>query len=96
MGTCGPIFQFLNQFVVVVVVKLTFVCVYIYIRKQDIEMCKHLFARGDRNKDGKVDAVELKQLLGELGENVSEGNVKELLKEIDTDMDGVSFIFCSI
>jgi hypothetical protein len=56
--------------------------------QQDIDHCKSLFMRGDKNRDGKVDASELKQLLEELGENVSENNVKDLLKEIDTDLDG--------
>jgi plastin-1 len=55
---------------------------------KDIDTCKHLFTRGDRNRDGKIDASELKKLLEELGENVSEMNVADLLKEIDTDSNG--------
>jgi len=63
--------------------KLTF-CV------QDIDLCKSMFSKADRDKDGKINASELKGFLEELGENVSDSNVKELLKEIDADSDGVS------
>ena len=55
-------------------------------------MCKAMFSKADRNRDGKIDASELKNFLEALGENVSASNVHDLLKEIDTDLDGVSLI----
>jgi len=55
---------------------------------QELEKCKQLFSRADSNRDGKVEAMELKKFLESLGENVSANNVHELLDEIDTDMDG--------
>jgi len=60
---------------------------------KEIDHCKILFRKADRDRDGKISAKELKGFLEELGENVSEHNVSELLKEIDTDADGtVSFV----
>ena len=49
-----------------------------------------MFSRADKDKDGQIDAMELKKFLELLGEHVSENNVVDLLKEIDTDANGVS------
>jgi len=67
---------------------------------KDIDLCKSMFSKADRDKDGKINASELKGFLEELGENVSDSNVKELLKEIDADSDGclslVEFMQCVV
>ena len=57
---------------------------------QDIETCKSLFTRADKNKDGKIDAGELKRFLEALGEHVSESICDDLLQEVDADKNGVS------
>lgn len=50
---------------------------------------KAFFNRYDRNGDGVLDRYELRLLLNDLNENVSEERFEALLAEIDTDASGV-------
>ena len=57
-----------------------------YFEEQDIEKAFQIF---DQNGDGIITAEEIKQTMSLLGENVSEAEVSDMLKEADLDGNGL-------
>jgi len=57
-----------------------------YFEDQDIEKAFQIF---DQNGDGIITAEEIKQTMSLLGENVSEAEVSDMLKEADLDGNGL-------
>lgn len=50
----------------------------------------------DKDGSGKISAEELRQVMNNLGEKLSDQEVDDMIREADTDGDGVSsFFFCS-
>nr|XP_043611185.1 calcium-binding allergen Ole e 8-like [Erigeron canadensis] len=49
---------------------------------------KHVFSRFDMNKDGKISAVELVDIMKALGSDTSVEEVNVIMTHIDTDQDG--------
>ena len=43
----------------------------------------------DRNGDGKISADELRQIMARLGENLSDEEINQMIREADTNKDGV-------
>eukprot|EP00179_Madagascaria_erythrocladioides_P003260 CAMPEP_0198310662 /NCGR_PEP_ID=MMETSP1450-20131203/2658_1 /TAXON_ID=753684 ORGANISM="Madagascaria erythrocladiodes, Strain CCMP3234" /NCGR_SAMPLE_ID=MMETSP1450 /ASSEMBLY_ACC=CAM_ASM_001115 /LENGTH=150 /DNA_ID=CAMNT_0044013505 /DNA_START=104 /DNA_END=556 /DNA_ORIENTATION=+ len=43
----------------------------------------------DKNGDGKISADELRQIMAKLGENLSDEEVNQMIREADTNNDGV-------
>lgn len=47
----------------------------------------------DKDGSGKISAAELRQVMHNLGEKLSDGEVEEMIREADTDGDGVCLCF---
>lgn len=58
------------------------------ITPKEIDECKLKFISHDVNRDGSLDESELKTLLLELGENVTDEIVADLIKEVDRNTNG--------
>ena len=56
--------------------------------EEEAELHK-MFRVFDRNRDGFITAEELQHAMQKMGEEVKNGEVEEMIREVDTDGDGV-------
>lgn len=47
----------------------------------------------DKDGSGKISAEELRSIMTDLGEKLTDGDVDEMIREADKDGDGVGFMF---
>ena len=59
-------------------------------QNDDSEKFEEVFAVFDRNNDGLIDKADLRKILKDLGESISEDDpVEELISQVDEDGDGM-------
>ncbi|EPB82295.1 hypothetical protein HMPREF1544_10975 [Mucor circinelloides 1006PhL] len=51
----------------------------------DLKLC---FAKFDKNGDGQISEEELKEVMGGLGENLTDAEIKDMMHDADTNHDG--------
>merc|ERR1711988_1807694 len=58
------------------------------VTEEQIAEYKEAFAMFDKTKDGTIEAAELASVIRTLGQDVTDGEVQEMLKEVDIDGNG--------
>ena len=56
--------------------------------RHEIDELKACFEKFDKNGDGQISEEELKELMNEIGEKLNEKEIKDMMKDADTNKDG--------
>ncbi|KAI9260207.1 hypothetical protein BY458DRAFT_516515 [Sporodiniella umbellata] len=54
----------------------------------EVEELKKCFEKFDKNGDGQISENELKEVMKDLGENLSDTEIKDMIQEADSNKDG--------
>ncbi|KAL8150752.1 hypothetical protein V2J09_020560 [Rumex salicifolius] len=58
------------------------------IRQQQVEELEHVFNKFDVNGDGRISSSELRSIMSNLGQTVSDDEILAMIREVDSDGDG--------
>ncbi|OBZ85190.1 Calmodulin, partial [Choanephora cucurbitarum] len=56
--------------------------------RHETEEMKMCFSKFDKNGDGQISEAELKEVMNDLGENLSDQEIKDMMNDADTNKDG--------